>query len=87
MAAYRTHLGVRIEKVEELWPNLKELRDGRIVELSKPIVMNTSYKYAEGYPYNTLAECKDAIDRVLKRCKEVGAESRPKEFAAIMNGE
>lgn len=49
--------------------------------------MNTSYKYAEGYPYNTLAECKDAIDRVLKRCKEVGAESRPKEFAAIMNGE
>lgn len=37
MAAYRTHLGVHIEKVEELWPNLKELRDGRIVELSKPI--------------------------------------------------
>ena len=79
------HRGVLIQKVKEEIPgsSLKELKDGCFVEC-KP-QFDITFQFARSFPYSTLGECKQAIDDIYERCKEVGGETDPVKFAEIMN--
>ena len=77
--------GVIIEKFYEEIPgsSLRELKDGTVV-LRKP-KYNTYYKYAESYPYDSIKEAKESIDRIMKEIASKNIILTQKEFENIMN--
>lgn len=81
--AFRTYKGIKIYREYEEFPNLKEMKDGSIKEL-KPTKELLGYKWKDGYPNDSLEECKDAIDWVIKRNVEVGGLTG-KAFIEFMN--
>lgn len=80
MKTHRLYKGVKIFKTKEEFPNLHEQKDGRLVE-RKPIY-EYSYEFRNSYPYDTLQDCKDGIDRLWEQLKNDYSE---KDFAKIMN--
>ena len=82
-----TYRGVKIYQTREEIPgsSLKELKDGTLVPC-KSKFYPAVYRYAgSSYPYDSLREIKTAIENIYQRCLETWAESRPEEFAAVMN--
>ena len=71
--AFRNYKGVKIHEVIEESPNLKELKDGRVIEL-KPIKETVGYTWHDGYPYNSVEEAERAVDRLLAKARQFGVD-------------
>ena len=77
----RVYKGVKIYRAVEEYPVLKEQKNGIIREL-KPRY-EIAYMWADSYPYNTIEECIEAIDRIYQKCIETGIDV--KDFAKHFN--
>ena len=77
---HKLYKGVKIFKTKEEFPNLHEQKNGKLIE-RKPII-EYSYQFKDSYPYDSLQDCKDGIDRIYEKMKD---DVDDKEFAMLMN--
>lgn len=80
--ACKLHLGVKIYRIRRMiiGSDFKLDKQDRVINLKSKY--EYSFTFTNGYPYDTIAQCIEAIDRIRER-----SESDPKEFAEIMNAE
>ena len=84
--AYAIYNGVKIFTSREVIPgsDFKLMKDGSIKD-KKPSFYPTAFNYSGSYKYNTMKECKEAIDSVESGCKAKGCYDR-ETFESTMNG-
>jgi hypothetical protein len=77
--------GVIFDKVTEEIPgsSLRELKDGRMKEC-KPKFRTLGYAFHDGYPYDTVKELKEVVDRIHEA--HFDGSGTQEEWLEVMNG-
>ena len=82
---FRVYRGINIYRQYEVIPgsDLKELKNGEMKEV-KPKKELVGFHYADGFPYDTIHLCEQAIDQLYRQFEAAGGTNKVA-FRQIMN--